>query len=312
MSRQTIDLPKGPLPKGAGPFLCAPAPISLPAGIAQCRSGGPYFARAGGLDFQAVNGVVTEIDIYAEIGFYGVTAEEVRAQLRGAGDVLVRLNSPGGDVFDGIAIYNDLVAHQGRVRVEVTGLAASAASLIAMAGSEIAMAQNAFLMIHDSWTVAVGDSEAMFETGDVLASIDHALAKTYAARTGMEIDAVADLMDAETWLGAEAAVDQGFASEALPFAEPQAAFDLERFRNVPDSLRLYSRAVAGDITTRDLERGLREAGRSRDQARREASSLSALAQRDVAPDRQPRQRDAAEMTRIAASLARLNHTLERK
>src|SRR5690606_33646296 len=110
---------------------------------------GPFFARSRGTVFDVraaadKKAPVTEIDLYDEIGFWGVNAKEFRARLKDAGDVVLRINSPGGDVFDGLAIYNDLLQHPGNVRVEITGLAASIASIIAMAGDEVVIAPNAF------------------------------------------------------------------------------------------------------------------------------------------------------------------------
>ncbi len=243
------------------------APIQMPAGLVQSRTR-PFFARAQGRQFEArvAAAGVTEIDLYDEIGFWGVTAQAFRAQLRGAGDVRLRINSPGGDVFDGIAIHNDLVAHQGRVDVEISGLAASAASIVAMAGDSIAIAHNAFLMIHNAWTIAVGDRHNMRGTADVLEKIDGALADTYAARSGKDRAALAALMDEETWFSGQEAVDEGFADAVSETAAPQAAFDLSGFRHAPQGLSLP--AAAKPTTIRDLERVLtQDAGMSRSQAR---------------------------------------------
>src|SRR5205823_2104371 len=117
----------------------------------------------------------TEILVYDEIGQFGVSPTAVRDQLKGAGDVLVKINSPGGDVFDGIAIHNDLVAHSGNVTVHVTGVAASAASIIAMAGKTIAIAPNAFVMLHNSWALTIGNAGDHQDTASLLTQVDGAL-----------------------------------------------------------------------------------------------------------------------------------------
>lgn len=163
------------------------------------------------------------ISIYDVIGYdywtgEGVTAKRVAAALRsmGAGPVTVNMNSPGGDLFEGIAIYNLLREHQGAVTIKVIGLAASAASIIAMAGDTVQVARAGFLMIHNVWTIAIGNRHDFREIADTIEPFDAALADIYAARTGKDPKALAKMMDAETWIGGSAAVDEGFADELLP------------------------------------------------------------------------------------------------
>ncbi len=158
------------------------------------------------------------ISIYDQIGESwdggGMTAKRMAAILRsiGAKDVTVNVNSPGGDFFEGVAIYNLLRQHPAKVTVNVMGLAASAASVIAMAGDEINMGDGSFLMIHNAWAVAVGNRHDMRAAAEQLAPFDAAMADVYAARTGMEPKATAKLMDAETWIGAPQAIADGFAT----------------------------------------------------------------------------------------------------
>ncbi|MFJ3487736.1 head maturation protease, ClpP-related [Pseudomonas sp. NPDC090202] len=148
----------------------------------------------------------------------GVTAKRVSAALRNIGDkdVTVKINSPGGDVFEGLAIYNLLREHKGKVTVQVLGLAASAASFIAMAADEIQIARAGFFMIHNAWTIAAGDRNDFTEVATFLDQIDGTLADIYSIRTGDEIKAIRGLMDVETWMGGSAAVDAGFADSLLP------------------------------------------------------------------------------------------------
>lgn len=162
------------------------------------------------------------ISIYDAIGYdywtgEGVTARRIAAALRsmGPGPVTVNVNSPGGDVFEGLAIYNLLREHDGEVTVKVLGLAASAASFIAMAGDKVQIARAGFLMIHNSWVIASGNRNDMREIADWLEPFDAAMADIYATRTGLDAKAVAKLMDAESWIGGAAAVEQGFADELL-------------------------------------------------------------------------------------------------
>jgi len=158
------------------------------------------------------------VSIYEQIGASwdgsGFTASRMGAILRniGARDVTVNVNSPGGDFFEGVAIYNLLRQHKAKVTVQVMGLAASAASVIAMAGDEILMGDGAFLMIHNAWAVAVGNRHDMLAASEQLAPFDQAMAEVYAARSGKSVEEAAEMMDKETWIGAAQAVKDGFAT----------------------------------------------------------------------------------------------------
>lgn len=147
----------------------------------------------------------------------GVTAKRVSAALRsmGKGPVTVNVNSPGGDMFEGLAIYNLLREHDGEVTVKVLGVAASAASVIAMAGDKVQIARAGFLMIHNAWVMAVGNRHDLVDIAATLKPFDEAMASIYAARTGSDAKAMGKLMDAESWIGGESAIEQGFADELL-------------------------------------------------------------------------------------------------
>jgi hypothetical protein len=148
-------------------------------------------------------------------------------------------------MFEGIAIYNLLAAHPAKVTVNVLGIAASAASIIAMAGDEIIMPENAFMMVHEAWGGALGDSETMRQQADVLDKISGAYRRTYAARSGQTEEAVAALMAAETWFTAEDAVTNGFATEAAAPAEIRAFASLspDRYARTPEALRRLVQAA---------------------------------------------------------------------
>jgi ATP-dependent Clp protease protease subunit len=120
----------------------------------------------------------------------GVTVKRIDAALRAIGnkDVIVNINSPGGDVFEGIAIYNRLREHQGQITVKVLGLAASAASVIAMAGDNVQIGASSFLMIHNAWVLAIGNRHDMREVADFLEPFDRALADVYVARSGQKLE----------------------------------------------------------------------------------------------------------------------------
>lgn len=165
------------------------------------------------------------ISIYEQIGASwdgsGMTAARISGILRniGARDVIVNINSPGGDFFEGVAIYNLLRGHKAKVTVQIMGLAASAASVIAMAGDEILMGDGSFLMIHNAWAVAVGNRHDMLAASEQLAPFDAAMAEVYSARSGMSVKAAAAMMDSETWLGATQAVKDGLATGMIDRAD---------------------------------------------------------------------------------------------
>lgn len=163
----------------------------------------------------------TTITMYDMIGSdgwsEGVTAKRIGAALRAIGsrDVTVSINSPGGDFFEGLAIYNLLREHPHKVTVKVVGLAASAASVIAMAGDEIQVAKSGFLMIHNAWSVVIGNRHDLRSAADVMDQFDASMADLYATASGMATKEAAALMDAETWLSGQAALDAGFATSLL-------------------------------------------------------------------------------------------------
>lgn len=163
------------------------------------------------------------IGVYDVIGYdwwtgEGVTAKRVAAALRamGPGPVTVNINSPGGDMFEGLAIYNILREHDGEVTVKVLGLAASAASVIAMAGDTVQIARAGFLMIHNCWVMAVGNRHDLREIADTMEPFDAAMAEIYSVRSGVSVEDIQKLMDGETWINGSAAVEQGFADDLLP------------------------------------------------------------------------------------------------
>lgn len=182
----------------------------------------------------------TEVVIYDEIGYWGVTAKQFISEFKKipqGNTVFLRINSPGGDVFDGLAIYNVIARHPGVVKATIDGLAASMASVIAMAANEITMPDNAYMMIHNPWGISIGDAEEMIKTADLLGKLAGTLADTYAKRSGQDAEKIAELMNEETWLTAAEAKELGLADnvvDALPLA---ASYSLDRFGKLPDVLR---------------------------------------------------------------------------
>lgn len=187
---------------------------------------------------------MAEISIYDEIGFWGVSAASFAQDLKSCGNNLKQINlhihSPGGDVFDGIAIYNLLKNHPANVTVYIDGLAASMASVIAMAGNEVIMPENAMMMIHKPWGIQGGDAEDMRKYADLLDKVENTLIPAYANKTGKTPEELAEMLSAETWLNGKECVEQGFADK---LAEPLVAMasiksrKLEDFENMPKAMK---------------------------------------------------------------------------
>ena len=191
-----------------------------------------------------------EISIYDEIGAYGVSAKAFLAdlgKLPGEAALTLRLNSPGGSVFDAVAIYNALQRHAGNVTVSIDGIAASAASYIAMAGDEIIMPENAFLMIHDPSGLVMGTAADMRAMAEALDKIGASLIKGYAAKSGKAEDEIAKLMAAETWFDASEAIDMGLADTMAAPVRMAARFDVSGFRNTPEAIVAAGAAKAEPI-----------------------------------------------------------------
>ena len=233
-----------------------------------------------------------EIWIYEQIGedFWsgeGITAKGFQKDLAAikASQIDLHINSPGGEVFSGIAIYNLLKSHPANVTVYIDGLAASIASVIAMAGNEIYMAENALMMIHNPWGMAFGDAEEMRKTADVLDKVCDSICLTYMDKTKKKKEEIMPMMSAETWMSANEAMDHGFIDDVTESMDLAACakfipiMSKAKFKNIPESLREHKPVP----TATDLERSLREAGCSIKQAKVVLSKGFAEAFRDVEP-----------------------------
>jgi ATP-dependent protease ClpP protease subunit len=182
--------------------------------------------------------------IYEEIGESwwsgsGISAKRFAEDLKTLGDGIetlnVRINSPGGDVFDGAAIKTQLEQHPATVNVFIDGLAASAASYIAMAGKTIQISDNALFMIHNAQGGVLGNAADMRQMAELLDKIDSTIAAMYTRRTKQPANTIKDWMAAETWFKAEEAVKYGFADQIFTtgIEDPTDRFDLSRFKNAP-------------------------------------------------------------------------------
>ena len=155
-----------------------------------------------------------EVLLYDAIGEWaGKSAKDFVKEIKALGDVssiTLRINSAGGDVFDAQAMYSCLRSHKARKTVRIDGLAASAASVVAMVGDEIIMPENALMMIHNPWTCACGEAEDLRKSAEVLDKVRYTLATVYMVKTGLDYDKIKSMMDEETWMSAEEAKELGF------------------------------------------------------------------------------------------------------
>jgi ATP-dependent Clp endopeptidase proteolytic subunit ClpP len=181
---------------------------------------------------QAVDGGV-EVYLYEEIGLWGITASQFqkdwKAAIKGAKRVDVRLNSPGGSVSDGTAIYNLIKQSKPEVTVWIDGIAASVAATIAMAGDKVVMGANTLLMVHNPWSFAMGDARELRRMADVLDKFKDSSMTAYVEKSGKTTEEVAAIMDAETWYTAQEAVDAGFADEVVDAPVVKASWDVNKF-----------------------------------------------------------------------------------
>jgi ATP-dependent Clp endopeptidase proteolytic subunit ClpP len=206
-------------------------------------------------DIQAKANEEADIFLYDEIGGWGVNAKSFIDAVRatGAKRINLRINSPGGSVFDGIAIYNFLRGQD--VTVQIDGLAASISSIIALAGKTVRIAGNGFFMIHNPWGGAIGEADEMRQTADLLDKIRDSLVGTYAAKTGKDYDTIKKWMDSETWFSAAEAKDAGFVDEVTD--EIAFAASTRSFRNAPEALKAVSK-TAPQAARRAFDKGVRQ------------------------------------------------------
>lgn len=175
------------------------------------------------------------ISIFDVIGYdwwtgEGTTAKRIAGALRSIGaekDVTVYINSPGGDLFEGLAIHNLLKDHKGKVTVKIIGVAASSASVIALAGDEVQIARAAFDMMHNSWVCACGNRHELRDVADWLEPFDYAMADLYAERSGKPIKEMQKLMDAESWIGGAQAVELGLADSIIDIETSEGSADAQ-------------------------------------------------------------------------------------
>ncbi len=206
--------------------------------------------------------------IYDVIGpdyYGGISAKEFVPQFSAlkASKINLRINSPGGDVFDARAIAAAIAAHPAEKTVHIDGLAASAATYVALAGDHVKMAEGAFFMIHNAWTLAMGNANDMDETAALLRKVDGSIRADYSRKTGIGDEQIKTWMDATTWFTAQEAKQQGFIDEIIePGASPaNSKWNLAAYGNAPAALvNSENLNHAAEQHTKALERKLRLLG----------------------------------------------------
>ena len=179
-------------------------------------------------------GETADIYIFDEIGTYGVTAQDFISEIKGLKDMPInlRINSLGGDVFDGMAMYNVIKRREAKTTVYIEGIAASIATIIALGADEVIMAENSLFMIHNAWGGASGEAKDMRKTAETLEKITSELTDIYVKKTGLSYDAVAQMMDEETWLNAEEAYKLRFIDTISDSIKVAAKYDVSKFKNI--------------------------------------------------------------------------------
>ena len=177
---------------------------------------------------------VAEVYIFNEIGAYGITAQDFISEMKEYKDTPgnFRINCIGGDVFDGMAMYNIIKKREAKTTAYIEGIAASMGSVIALAADEVVMAENSLFMIHNAWGGAMGEAEDMRKTASVLEKISGEIASIYKRKTRLSLDRITDMMDEETWLNAQEAYELGFIDSISDSIKVAAKYDVSKFKNI--------------------------------------------------------------------------------
>ena len=215
----------------------------------------------------------SEILLFDFVGWPYNDPREVITALADMGDVLLRIHSPGGDVWDGACLVNAFASHPGNITVRIEGLAASMASTIAAIGKRVQAYDNTMLMYHNSWTIDVGNQYELQDTVKLLAKVDESILSTLQQKCKKGKKELTEMMKATTWMSAQEAKDYGFVDEIVTGKSVKAEFELSMYANVPDSLLFQD--VGKDLTRKELEHALRNAGASRSYAKMAASLVAA-------------------------------------
>ena len=177
---------------------------------------------------------VTDVYLFNDIGTFGVSAQSFVEEIKEyeGKELAIHINSLGGEVFDGMAIYSIIQRRKAKTTVYIEGIAASIASVIALAADEVIMSENSLLMIHNAWGGTQGDASEMRKQADVLDKITNEIAEIYVKKTNLPYDEIIRLMSEETWLTAEEAVAMGFVDSISEPIKVAAKYDVSKFKNI--------------------------------------------------------------------------------
>ena len=175
-----------------------------------------------------------DIYIFDEIGMYGVTAQDFIGEIKELKNtpINLRINSLGGDVFNGMAIYNVIKKREAKTTVYIEGIAASIATIIALGADEVVMSENSLFMIHNAWGGTMGDAKDMRKSAETLEKISTELTEIYMKKTGLSYDVVSNMMDEKTWLNSEEAYELGFVDTISDAIKIAAKYDVSKFKNI--------------------------------------------------------------------------------
>lgn len=221
--------------------------------------------------------------LYDQIAWFAINAGDLVPEIAAikASRISLRINSPGGDVFDAVAIFNALREHPAQVEARIDGLAASAASFISQAAERVVMNRHAMLMIHDPWGITIGDAGMHRQQAELLDKIGDDIASIYAGRAGGSVREWRERMLVESWFDDHEAVEAGLADEVAGEAAVDNRFDLSAYRNTPARLRGQRPAAATTPTLREIEEALRDVGLTQIERKRIAAALRGDIPRDV-------------------------------
>ena len=219
---------------------------------------------------------IATIDIFDEIGSMGLTVQSFKNDFDAIKDsekIIINVNSLGGEVFDGIAIYNILSTVREKVEINIMGITASIASVIAMSGSTINMYEGSFLVIHNPFQATVGDANKLRKEANGLDAIKKQIVSIYVNKTGLDENTINEMLDKETWLNPEQAKDSNFIDNIIKVEHPKNCLSIRvknsMLKNIPENIMKLS---IKDMTIRDYENILREVGFSNSDAKQLASA----------------------------------------
>lgn len=218
----------------------------------------------------ATKGTPAEVFIYGPIGWPYVCEDELIMAMSGMRDehILARINTPGGDVFAGIALANAFSNHPGGVTARIESMAASIGSVLPMGCRKVEAYSNSMMMIHNSWIVAIGNRVELLEIADILEMVDENIMGEYTKKTKIGKKEMRDMMHAETYMNAKTMKEKGFIDEIIPSGKgAKAQFDFSIFNNLPDDFKDENAQEKREPTIRELENALWNAGLSKNKSK---------------------------------------------